>query len=183
MTATFTKSADWGSGYEAKYTIKNETAAAVPGWKVEFDLPSGSSVGTYWDALLTTAGQHAAFANREYNGSVAAGASVSFGFIVSGSGTPQNCTINGSSCTGGGTPGAPSAPGAPSVTGKTNTSLTLSWPASSGSVTGYRVYEGSAVRATVTGTSATIGGLATCSDHTYTVRAYNSAGSPRRAAR
>ncbi|URN06115.1 cellulose binding domain-containing protein [Actinomadura madurae] len=176
VTATFTKSADWGSGYEAKYTIKNETAAAVPGWKVEFDLPSGSSVGTYWDALLTTSGQHAAFANREYNGSVAAGASVSFGFIVSGSGTPQNCTINGSSCTGGGTPGAPSAPGAPSVTGKTNTSLTLSWPASSGSVTGYRVYEGSAVRATVTGTSATIGGLATCSDHTYTVRAYNSAG-------
>ncbi|MCP9966596.1 cellulose-binding domain-containing protein [Actinomadura madurae] len=127
VTATFTKSADWGSGYEAKYTIKNETAAAVPGWKVEFDLPSGSSVGTYWDALLTTSGQHAAFANREYNGSVAAGASVSFGFIVSGSGTPQNCTINGSSCTGGGTPGAPSAPGAPSVTGKTNTSLTLSW--------------------------------------------------------
>ncbi|TDD73291.1 chitinase [Actinomadura darangshiensis] len=178
VTAAFAKSSDWGSGYEGKYTIKNDTAAAVSGWKVEFDLPSGSSVGTYWDALLTTSGQHATFTNREYNGGVSAGASASFGFIVSGSGTPQNCTINGASCTGGGDtqPGAPSAPGAPAVTAKTDTSLTLSWSASSGDVTGYRVYEGSAVRATASGTSTTLSGLTACSDHTYTVKAYNSAG-------
>ncbi|MFG2090379.1 MULTISPECIES: cellulose binding domain-containing protein [unclassified Spirillospora] len=178
VTATFAKSADWGSGYEAKYTIKNDTGSAISSWTVEFDLPSGSSVGTYWDALLTESGQHAAFTNRSYNGTVAAGATVSFGFIVTGSGSPQNCTINGTSCTGGddGEPGAPSTPGAPTVTARTDDALTLSWSASSGTVDGYRVYEGSAVRATVSGTSATITGLAACSDHTYTVKAYNSAG-------
>ncbi|WP_113704284.1 carbohydrate-binding protein [Nonomuraea lactucae] len=77
---------------------------------------------------------------------------------------------------GGGNPGAPSAPGAPRVTATTNSSISLAWGASTGTVTGYRVYEGSSVRATVTGTSATIGSLGTCTTHTYTIRAYNSAG-------
>ena len=64
VTATFSKSADWGSGYEAKYTVKNDTGSPISSWTVEFDLPSGSSVGTYWDALLTQSGGHAAFTNR-----------------------------------------------------------------------------------------------------------------------
>lgn len=76
--------------------------------------------------------------------------------------------------------GVPGAPGTPTAGNVTDSAVTLSWGASSGTVTGYRVYEGSAVRATVTGTSATISGLATCSAHTYTVAAYNTAGeSPR----
>ncbi|MBT2225905.1 glycosyl hydrolase family 18 protein [Nonomuraea sp. NEAU-A123] len=77
--------------------------------------------------------------------------------------------------TSGGT-GAPGQPGAPNVTGSTSSSITLSWGASSGTVTGYRVYEGTTVRATVTGTSATIGSLSACTSHTYTVKAYNSVG-------
>ncbi|WUI01520.1 cellulose binding domain-containing protein [Spirillospora sp. NBC_00431] len=175
-TATFTKASDWGSGYEAKYTISNPTSSAISGWKVEFDLPSGSTIGSYWDALLTQSGQHATFTNRNYNASIAAGASVSFGFLVNGPGAPTNCTINSGSCTGDTTPGAPSAPGDASVTGKTNSSLTLSWAPSTGTVTGYRVYEGDDVRATVNATSATVSGLETCSNHTYTIKAYNDVG-------
>jgi hypothetical protein len=73
-------------------------------------------------------------------------------------------------------PGAPGVPGNPSVTGTTNSSISLSWGASSGTVTGYRVYEGTTVRATVTGTSTTITGLGACTSHTYTVAAYNGNG-------
>jgi hypothetical protein len=176
-TATFSKSSDWGSGFEGKYTITNGTSSTITGWRVEFDLPSGTTVGTYWDALLTSSGGHHTFTNREYNGTVAPGASVSFGFVASGSGSPANCTLNGASCGGGGgVPGAPGTPGGLQVTGSANSSISLAWSAASGTVTGYRVYEGTAVRATVTGTSVTISGLATCSTHTYAVRAYNSAG-------
>jgi len=82
---------------------------------------------------------------------------------------------------GGGTPGAPATPGSPSVGTVTSTSIGLSWPAVSGA-TGYRVYEGTTVRATVSGTSATIGGLGACQTHTYTVAAYNTAGESARSA-
>ncbi|MFI6810755.1 carbohydrate-binding protein [Nonomuraea sp. NPDC050328] len=70
---------------------------------------------------------------------------------------------------------APGQPGTATVT-STNNSITLSWGASSGTVTGYRVYEGSTLKTTVTGTSATISGLGTCESHTYTIKAYNTTG-------
>jgi hypothetical protein len=101
-TATFAKTSDWGSGFEAKYTITNGGAAAIGSWRVEFDLPAGTTVGSYWDALLTTSGQHFTFTNRTYNGSIAPGASVTFGFVGGGSGSPANCTLNGAPCAGGG---------------------------------------------------------------------------------
>ncbi|WP_204046446.1 chitinase, partial [Acrocarpospora phusangensis] len=118
------------------------------------------------------------------------GGTASFGFNGSPGGAGavvSNCTLNGAAC-GGGTnpspspspsppgPNVPGKPGTPSVTGVTNTAISLSWGASSGTVTGYRVYEGTTLRATVTGTSATVSGLGVCTSHTYTVRAYNSVG-------
>jgi hypothetical protein len=77
---------------------------------------------------------------------------------------------------GAGGSGVPGAPSNLQSTGVTNSSISLSWGTSSGTVTGYRVYEGSTQRAQVTGLSATITGLATCSSHTYVVRAYNAVG-------
>jgi hypothetical protein len=114
VTATFSKDSDWGTGYQAKYTITNGTASSISGWTIAFDLPSGLTLGTYWDSLMSTSGQHVTAKNRDYNGTVAAGASVSFGFIVNGgSGTPTGCTINGAACssgsTGGGGSPSPSA--------------------------------------------------------------------------
>lgn len=73
-------------------------------------------------------------------------------------------------------PGVPGAPGTPALGTVTDDSIALSWSPSSGEVTGYRVYEGSTVRATVTGTSTTITGLSACSSHSYTVAAYNDVG-------
>jgi hypothetical protein len=175
-TAAFVRTASWGTGYEARFTITNNTSATITSWNVQFDLPAGTSMGTFWDAVVTTSGQHVIAINRSWNGTVGPGATASFGFIASGNGDPINCTVNGTPC-GGGT--GPTAPGAPSnlvVTGTTSSSISLAWGVASGTVSGYRVYEGSAIRATVTTTSATISGLGANSTHTYTVRAYNSAG-------
>jgi len=176
-TAAFTRTASWETGYEARFTVTNNTSSTITSWNVQFDFPAGTTMGTYWDALVTTSGQHVTATNRSYNGTLAPGASASFGFIVQGTGNPANCTVNGASCSGGGGgPGVPGAPGDLRVTGTTNASVSLAWNASSGTVSGYRVYEGTAVRATVTSTSATLSGLGTCTSHSYSVRAYNSAG-------
>jgi chitinase len=180
-TAAFTKVQDWGTGWEGKYTITNGPSA-ITSWRVEFDLPTGTTITTNWDSVRSGSGNHVIFSNASWNGSLGAGASVSFGFNGAGPGTPTNCTVNGQNCGGGGGPGVPGAPGSPSVTNVTASSISLSWGASSGTVTGYRVFEGSTVVATPTGTTATIGSLAAGSTHTYTVAAFNSAGeSPRSA--
>ncbi|GAA4442222.1 cellulase family glycosylhydrolase [Phytohabitans houttuyneae] len=107
VTATFSKVQDWGSGYEAKMTITNGTGSTVNGWTVAFDLPAGSGVGSYWDALLTSSGNRHTFRNREYNGTLAAGASTTFGWIGRGSGVPAGCTVNGAPCGGGPAPTTP----------------------------------------------------------------------------
>jgi chitinase len=183
-TATFTKVSDWGSGWEGRYTITNTGTAPITSWRLEFDVPAGTTLGSYWDALLTSSGNHHTFANREYNGTVAPGASVSFGFLAAGSGAPSNCRINGADCGGGPgpQPGVPATPGSVRVTATTAGSITLGWNASPAPVTGYRVYEGTTLRTTVTGTSTTLGSLPACTSRTYTVAAYNAQGeSPRSA--
>ncbi|MEU8297807.1 cellulose binding domain-containing protein [Micromonospora sp. NPDC048909] len=114
-TATFVKTSDWGSGWEGKYTITNGGGSTVNGWNVTFDLPAGTTVGSYWDALLTTAGQRHTFTNRSWNGSIAPGASVSFGFLGSGPGSPANCQLNGAPC-GSGTPPTTPPPTTPPPT-------------------------------------------------------------------
>jgi chitinase len=72
--------------------------------------------------------------------------------------------------------GAPGVPGAPTVTSTTNSAISLAWGASTGTVTGYRVYEGSTAVKTVTTTTATVDGLTACTSHSYSVAAYNNNG-------
>ncbi|WP_424532315.1 chitinase [Sphaerisporangium viridialbum] len=175
-TATFVKTSEWGSAFQGAYTINNGGATAINGWSVAFDLPSGAAVTSSWDAAMSRNGQRFTFTNLGWNATIAPGASVTFGFIAApGSAVPANCTLNGASCGGVTTPAVPGKPGTPTATAAAS-SIALSWAASTGTVTGYRVYEGATVKATVTGTSATVGSLGTCESHTYTVKAYNAQG-------
>ncbi|MDQ1654279.1 MAG: chitinase [Cryptosporangiaceae bacterium] len=121
-SAVFTKVSDWGSGWEGKYTI-NAGDSAITSWKLEFDLPAGTSVSSYWDALETKSGTHYTFTNTSWNGSVAANGSVSFGLLGAGPGSPANCTVNGAACGGGTTPSpSPTPKPTPSTTPSPNPS-------------------------------------------------------------
>ncbi|MEZ0076769.1 cellulase family glycosylhydrolase [Planotetraspora sp. GP83] len=80
---------------------------------------------------------------------------------------------------GGGEPGEPpTVPGNPRVTGTTSSSISLAWDASTDNVgvVGYRVYEGTTVVASPTGTTVTISGLAPSTTHTYTISALDTQG-------
>ena len=80
---------------------------------------------------------------------------------------------------GGGSDGqAPSAPGNLRSTGKSSTSVSLAWNASTDNVgvTGYDVFRGSTQVLSVSGTSATVGGLSPSTAYTFTVKARDAAG-------
>ncbi|MPY57697.1 glycoside hydrolase family 18 chitinase [Streptomyces spongiae] len=179
-TATYTKTQDWGTGFEGKWTVKNTGTTTISTWTVEWDFPSGTSVTSAWDADVTSSGTHWTAKNKSWNGSLAPGASVSFGFNGSGSGSPANCKLNGGSCDGGGTvPGdaAPSAPGTPTTSGVTSTSVKLSWSAATDDkgIKNYDVLRGGTKVATVTTTSYTDTGLTAGTDYSYTVQARDTA--------
>ncbi|MGW7244407.1 glycosyl hydrolase family 18 protein [Streptomyces sp. NPDC054804] len=179
-TATYTKTQDWGTGFGGQWTVKNTGTTSISSWTVEWDYPSGTSVTSAWDADVTSSGTHWTAKNKSYNGSIAPGASVSFGFNGAGSGAPSNCLLNGASCDGGTTvPGdaAPSAPGAPTASAIADTSVKLSWSAATDDkgVKNYDVLRDGKVVSTVTTTSYTDTGLTAGTDYSYTVQARDTA--------
>ncbi|MEV0924419.1 glycoside hydrolase family 18 chitinase [Streptomyces spongiicola] len=178
-TATYTKVQDWGTGFEGKWTVKNTGTTSISSWTVEWDFPTGTSVASAWDADVTSSGTHWTARNKSWNGTLAPGSSVSFGFNGAGPGSPSGCRVNGGSCDGGTVPGdnPPSAPGTPSASGVTDTSVTLSWTAATDDkgIKNYDVLRDGTRVATVTGLSHTDTRLTAGTDYSYTVRARDTA--------
>ncbi|GAA2735976.1 glycoside hydrolase family 18 chitinase [Streptomyces nogalater] len=178
-TATFTKTSDWGSGFGGQWTVKNTGTSSISSWTIEWDFPSGTKVTSAWDATVTNSGDHWTAKNVGWNGTIAPGASVSFGFNGSGPGSPSNCKLNGDSCDGSTQPGdaAPSAPGTPTASSVTDTSVKLSWSAATDDkgIKNYDVLRDGKKVATVATTSYTDTGLTAGTDYSYSVQARDTA--------
>jgi chitodextrinase len=191
LSASFSQSSIWSTGYGGGYTLTNTGTANTASWVLEFDLPAGTSVSSSWNSVLIKTGQHYKFTNASFNGTIKPGAAASFGFNAAGTGLPGQCTVNGVSCGGGTTPPpttptgppsgdqqAPTTPGGLHATGATAGSVSLAWNASTDNVgvSDYQVLNGSADAATVASPSATITGLAPDTAYGFTVRARDAAG-------
>ncbi|WP_369149469.1 glycosyl hydrolase family 18 protein [Streptomyces sp. R44] len=172
-TATYTKTQDWGTGFGANWTIKNTGTTTISSWTVEWDYPSGTAVTSAWDATVTSSGTHWTAKNVGWNGTLAPGASVSFGYNGTGSGAPSDCKINGAPCDGTTQPGdnPPSAPGTPVASAITDTSAKLTWTAATDDkgVKNYDVLRDGAKVTTTTGLTFTDSGLTAGTDYSYTV--------------
>ncbi|MFE4312453.1 MULTISPECIES: glycosyl hydrolase family 18 protein [unclassified Streptomyces] len=172
-TATYTKTQDWGTGFGASWTVKNTGTTTINSWTVEWDYPAGTSVTSAWDATVTSAGTHWTAKNVGWNGTLAPGASVSFGYNGAGPGAPSGCKINGAACDGTSQPGdnAPSAPGTPVASDITDTSVKLTWTAATDDkgIKNYDVKRDGTTVATVTGLTYTNTGLTAGTDYSYTV--------------
>ncbi|MFC4112626.1 PQQ-dependent sugar dehydrogenase [Nonomuraea zeae] len=80
-TATATTQTQWSGGYVIQpVTVTNTGTSATTGWTVTFTLPGGHSVTGSWNATLTSGGQTVTARNLGYNGTLAPGQSVTFGF-------------------------------------------------------------------------------------------------------
>jgi lytic cellulose monooxygenase (C4-dehydrogenating) len=93
-TAAYRVDGSWQNGYQATVTVR-AGSAAIRGWNVRLTYPAAATVTQSWNATMTGSGSTLTATNVGHNGTLAAGASTSFGFL--GSGTSQTPTL---SCTG-----------------------------------------------------------------------------------
>ncbi|GAA4416374.1 hypothetical protein GCM10023148_13470 [Actinokineospora soli] len=168
------------------------TAPSVPGGLRSTGTTAGS-VSLAWDASTDNVG---VTGYDVYNGATLAttvtttSATVSglspdtaYTFTVKARDAAGNTSAASTSVTARTQPGTadgepPTTPGSPRVTGTTATSVSLAWDSSADNVgvTGYEVYNGSALAMTVTTTTATVTGLAPDTAYSFTVQAKDAAG-------
>ncbi|MFF5189503.1 cellulose binding domain-containing protein [Streptomyces sp. NPDC000345] len=97
--AAYTRTSDWSTGYTAQYVVTNNSGGAKADWKLEFDLPSGSGLGSLWNGESRVSGRHVTVTPPKWDtDGLAAGESVTVGFVVDGAGDPVGCRVDGAAC-------------------------------------------------------------------------------------
>ncbi|KAB1909930.1 lytic polysaccharide monooxygenase [Micromonospora sp. AMSO31t] len=77
---------DFGGGFQAEVQVTNG-GSPIRGWSVSWNYANGQQVSSAWNATVSTNGTLVTARNVAYNGTLAAGASTSFGFVGSSSGS------------------------------------------------------------------------------------------------
>jgi hypothetical protein len=98
---TYTKQNEWAGGFTASVTIANTGIAPVNGWTLRFAFPGDQRITGYWNAAVTTSGATVTATNVNYNATIAAGSSTSFGFQgtwTASNAPPTAFTLNGAAC-------------------------------------------------------------------------------------
>jgi beta-xylosidase len=93
---------DWGTGFTADVTIKNNGTAAINGWTLTWIFPGNQTITNLWNATYTQSGTSVSVTNASYNATIGAnGGTVNFGFNANYSGTnakPTSFKLNGTTC-------------------------------------------------------------------------------------
>ncbi len=84
-TATYRTINAWSGGFQAEVTIRNTGTQTLNGWTATWTLAPGAAITQVWNGRNNGSGTNASVRNETYNGTVAPGASTSFGFTASGS--------------------------------------------------------------------------------------------------
>ncbi|WP_327003771.1 endo-1,4-beta-xylanase [Dactylosporangium sp. NBC_01737] len=95
-TATFLMVNSWGGGFQGEVTVANKGAATLNGWTARLTLAGGQTIVNVWNGINTGTSGTVSVRNAEYNGSLGANASTTFGFLVNGS---TNAAPGNISCT------------------------------------------------------------------------------------
>jgi hypothetical protein len=94
---TYSVDNEWSSGYIATITVKNDTNAAVNNWSVNWQYNTNRMTNG-WNANFSGSNPYSA-TNMSWNGNIAAGQSVSFGFQVDKrGGSAERPSVNGALC-------------------------------------------------------------------------------------
>ncbi|WP_442875166.1 cellulose binding domain-containing protein [Actinoplanes sp. NBC_00393] len=90
----------WGTGFTANVGVTN-LGAARSSWTVTFTFPGNQQVTGAWNATVSQSGAAVTARNASWNGTLAAGATTSFGLQATYSGTnarPTDFRLDGTAC-------------------------------------------------------------------------------------
>ncbi|MFB7330126.1 glycoside hydrolase family 6 protein [Streptomyces adustus] len=99
-TVAYSVQNQWDTGFTANVTVTNNSAAKSS-WAVKWAYAGNQKITNGWNAKITQSGTAVTANNESYNGTLATGGSVSFGFQASYSGTnalPTTFTLDGVTC-------------------------------------------------------------------------------------
>ncbi|MFE9022511.1 cellulose binding domain-containing protein [Streptomyces sp. NPDC007808] len=85
-TVTYTVTNQWSGGFQADVRLTNTGSGAWSDWSLGWSFADGQRITQAWNAEHTQSGAAVTARNVGWNGNVAAGSSVSFGFTGSWSG-------------------------------------------------------------------------------------------------
>ncbi|WP_406070835.1 endo-1,4-beta-xylanase [Micromonospora sp. NBC_01638] len=95
-TATYRMVNSWNGGFQGEVSVANNGSATLSGWTVRLTLAGGQTIANIWSGINTGTSGAVSVRNAEYNGSLGANASTTFGFLVNGS---SDAAPSGLSCT------------------------------------------------------------------------------------
>jgi mannan endo-1,4-beta-mannosidase len=92
-TAAYSIAGQWQGGFQGDVRV-TAGGSAISGWTVTWTFANGQTVTQIWSATSTSNGATVTARNMSYNGSLAAGASTTFGFLGSSNGTNSVPTVS-----------------------------------------------------------------------------------------
>jgi len=78
----------WSGGYQVTVTVKDTGTAALSAWTVAWTEPQGETIANLWNAVQGSTGGQTTAHNADYNGTLAPGATTTFGYVANGT-APQ----------------------------------------------------------------------------------------------
>src|SRR6185437_1510241 len=99
---TYTNNSQWPGGFTAQVVIGNTSPAAISSWSLTFTFPGDQHITSNFNGGFSQTGENATLTNASYNGSIAAGGSVTIGFQgtwTNSNAAPTLFAVNGSTCT------------------------------------------------------------------------------------
>ncbi|MBO4143192.1 cellulose binding domain-containing protein [Micromonospora tulbaghiae] len=95
-TATYRTVNTWPGGFQAEVTVANNGASTLNGWTARLTLASGQAISSLWNGVNTGTTGSVSVRNADYNGTLGANGSTTFGFTATGNGATAP---SGVSCT------------------------------------------------------------------------------------
>ncbi|GAA2256661.1 xyloglucanase [Streptomyces atrovirens] len=80
---TYKVTNQWADGFQADVQLTNTGSAAWNGWSLNWSFADGQKISQLWNGSPTQSGPAVTVRNTDWNGTVAAGSSVAFGFTAS----------------------------------------------------------------------------------------------------